>query len=329
MIGSSGFDHNYAKANAEEDAAHGPPPPPGGSSSQPPSSPPPDFDYEAFFRKFDDVLRKHAQTHMDAVKQAGMDTSGVAEHLKKHLRDHARTQQAMMHAHEEAMRAAGHPIPHTSHNEHKYTKAREDLLLEGLFDDMDDAEEELFTQHVKATKQAGRFQLVDPSSAVYRRRGWERRGRGRGRGRDEEAEAEVERTRPRQRPGHTHTRARAHARTHAHTHTHTYTHARTHARTHAHTHTHRLIPLPRARLPSTTYSPFLFHVKERKRRLQGIKAQVNNAQPKWLRLMEKWKLSQNVLRSRSIDSCEMQVAMCLSCMVSLVLQLTVQVHGAT
>ena len=52
------------------------------------------------------------------------------------------------------MRAAGHPIPHTSHNEHKYTKAREDLLLEGLFDDMDDAEEELFTQHVKATKQA-------------------------------------------------------------------------------------------------------------------------------------------------------------------------------
>lgn len=135
MIGPQGVDPNYA-------TSRGPPP----SGPRPP--PAPDFDYEAFFRKFDDVLRKHAETHMAAVKDAGIDTAGVADHLKQHLRDHAKMHEGANRAHAMAMHNAGHPQPHGAH---KYARPREDLLLEGLFDDVGEDEEATFQQHLETT----------------------------------------------------------------------------------------------------------------------------------------------------------------------------------
>ncbi|EGD81411.1 hypothetical protein PTSG_02133 [Salpingoeca rosetta] len=144
MIGPGGVDPNYMTRRGPSGA-----PPPSG----PAPPPPPPFDYEAFFRKFDDVLREHAETHLNAVKQAGIDPSGVADHLKQHLRDHMKKHQDANRAHAMAVQQANAHHNHGhNHGQRKYEQPREDLLLEGLFDDVDEDEEKVFQQHLATMK---------------------------------------------------------------------------------------------------------------------------------------------------------------------------------
>eukprot|EP01147_Barroeca_monosierra_P005049 gene5049-8756_t len=143
MIGANGIDVNYMKDDESSQSTQGE------STSSQQSEDMRDFDYEAFFKKFDDVLREHAETHLDALKQRGIDTGGVAEHLKQHLQDHLRL-------HREATGDGLVQSNQDSHAGNKKYRPREDIILDGLFEDVV-PDEELVMDHLAAL-QTGSFQ---------------------------------------------------------------------------------------------------------------------------------------------------------------------------
>eukprot|EP00055_Hartaetosiga_balthica_P001862 m.2087 g.2087 ORF g.2087 m.2087 type:complete len:267 (+) comp1716_c0_seq1:203-1003(+) len=116
-----------------------------------------DFDYNAFYKRFDEELRKHAKAHMDALRQAGFNgLDEVAEHLREHLRLHAKQQK-------QAAREA-----HRIHHQHaQYSESRTDLLLDDLFDDVEDDEEDewnAFVQQVEEKNNSHPNQNKDSST---------------------------------------------------------------------------------------------------------------------------------------------------------------------
>ena len=105
--------------------------------------PPPPFDYEAFFKRFDKVLRKHHEAHLKAVREMGGE--GAARHVADHIRQHLKQQRAA--------EAAHHALVRRQQNKAKAADGTLTMMdkfdFEDLFEDMTDEERDTFDEHIK------------------------------------------------------------------------------------------------------------------------------------------------------------------------------------